>query len=182
MNVIHILLGDDPIWIVFMEWEGRMDLFQLTFEPEMHLEALCWDCTDYHWAKRACCGAFPCASTVPCPAFPCPTFCHIHTVPYCLGKNYTLGRTSPVEVLFHSAFLCKASEAFCQCAICRPAPATDGSGVRWCPACSMCHFQEQQLVLSMADFAPFEPIAGLHQSQGCSLCPSPASALRLCRN
>lgn len=33
MSVILLLLGDDPIWIVFMEWEGRMDLFQMTFEP-----------------------------------------------------------------------------------------------------------------------------------------------------
>lgn len=122
MNVIHILL-DDPIWIVFMEWEGRMDLLQLTFEPEMHLEALCWDCTDYCWAKRACCGAFLCASTMPCPALPCPTCCRIHTVLYCLGKNYMSGRTSPAEVLFHSAFLCKAFEASYQHAVCRLAPA-----------------------------------------------------------
>lgn len=32
MSIIHLLLGDDPIWIVFMELEGRMDLFQITFE------------------------------------------------------------------------------------------------------------------------------------------------------
>lgn len=32
MSIVHLLLGDDPIWIVFMELEGRMGLFQITFE------------------------------------------------------------------------------------------------------------------------------------------------------
>lgn len=154
MNVIHILLGDDPIWIVFMEWEGRMDLFQLTFEPEMHLEALCWDCTDYHWAKRACCGAFPCASTVPCPAFPCPTFTLCRTA---WGKITCWGEPALLRFYFILLSCARLLKPPISVQFADQLQLLTAQGWGWCPVCSMCHFQEQQLVLSMADFAPFEP-------------------------
>lgn len=49
MSVSHELLGSDPVWIVSMEQERRVDLFPMPLERCMDFEALCRDCVGSRW-------------------------------------------------------------------------------------------------------------------------------------
>lgn len=118
---------------IYGEWEGRMDVFQMTFEPYMCLQALCRDCMGSCWVKRALWRVFrmywrgdaSCSSWLDM----CCQNGLIHAASLCMPLYWLRKKMScqaePAQLTFiyFSAFSCKAFKVSSYYIICRLVPA-----------------------------------------------------------